>query len=434
MKTQASEEAMGFQHSQRKSVGIWTEWPHGARWSNEGMTRLLGFIIQGAAASKEYVFRVVVPASIRSEAEADLGSLNAVAGTDYTIHSPPPGAIAEGDFVALANFANTNVGVDGWLVLYPYFHHALMLDAPVATIFPDAIPITFPVHDPAAWGEDGYHFRWRNQVQELLSGSHRVITFSRHVATEQATPLFGVDPSKIRIVPHAAPDLIDLLPFVSNRQKTKASLSEAAQILRQHAAERGWRYFTNYPFEEIDYIAVSTQDRVTKNLRIVAEAFRFLVRENRVNIKLIMTAPLHFGATWTALPGLIEREQLIPDIVSMTDLPRPVHAAFYHCAKLTVHPSIFEGGLGPFPFYESVSVGTPCLMAAGPHTRELLDDAPELNDYMFDPNDSLGLVKLIKYVVSNPVSAIDKQLGIFEQLVARGWDQVAADYASSAIY
>jgi glycosyltransferase involved in cell wall biosynthesis len=183
----------------------------------------------------------------------------------------------------------------------------------------------------------------------------------------------------------------------------------------------------------VDYVAVSTQDRVTKNIRIVAEAVRALVREERRSLKLFMTAPLHFGADWTPLPNQLEYDQMSGDVVSMTDLPRDVHAAFYHCAAVTVHPSIFEGGLGPFPFYEGVSVETPCLMADGPHLRELVADQPALNAFVFDPNDSRKLRDLILWTLENRNTALDVQKACLDRIAAYGWSEVAASYSEAAI-
>jgi len=117
----------------------------------------------------------------------------------------------------------------------------------------------------------------------------------------------------------------------------------------------------------------------------------------------------------------------------MTDLPRDVHAAFYHCAALTVHPSIFEGGLGPFPFYESVSVGTPCLFADGPHVREFVGHEPMLTPYVFDPNDVAGLRALVVSTLANREGALADQAEVLKNLSGYGWKDVAAAYAQAAI-
>jgi len=204
------------------------------------------------------------------------------------------------------------------------------------------------------------------------------------------------------------------------------SRATAADILRKHCRTRGWTTLQTYPFEEVDYIAVSTQDRVTKNIRLVAETVRTLVRDGRMDLKLFMTAPLHWGATWTPLPALLASEQLMGDVVSMTDLPRDVHAAFYHCAALTVHPSIFEGGLGPFPLYEAVSVGTPCLIADGPHVRELVAQQPTLAPYVFDPNNVAELGACILKVMGGRQAALATQAAVIQRLSDYGWSDVAA--------
>jgi hypothetical protein len=67
----------------RVPVGIWAQWPKGARWSNEGMTRLLGLLIEGIAASDHYIFRVILPDWIRDEAEEDFRTLSATIDVDF---------------------------------------------------------------------------------------------------------------------------------------------------------------------------------------------------------------------------------------------------------------------------------------------------------------------------------------------------------------
>src|SRR6476469_4143884 len=60
-------------------IGVWTEAGPGSRWSNEGMQRLLGFLIEGSAkAQLPVLWRIVVPPWLAAEATADLRSLKAM--------------------------------------------------------------------------------------------------------------------------------------------------------------------------------------------------------------------------------------------------------------------------------------------------------------------------------------------------------------------
>ena len=58
------------------------------------------------------------------------------------------------------------------------------------------------------------------------------------------------------------------------------------------------------------------------------------------------------------------RAHLQTDVISVPGLPSDVHAAFFQLARLTVVPTMFEGGF-PFPFCESLSVGTPVVSGVG---------------------------------------------------------------------
>lgn len=417
----------------RRAVGIWAQWPKGARWTNEGMTRLLGFLIEGIARSGGYVFRIVLPDSVRDSAERDLGTLDAEIYRDFTLHSPRDASVEAESFADLADFANQHVPVEAWLTLFPNFVSAKHLAAPVTVIFPDAIPKVFHEFSEAAWGEEGAHRQWEEDVRDLLSHASGAITFSHHVARDHVNRLFQFPEDRIAVVPHASPDLAPLLPFLKDRHRTNDSLREAARILREECTSRGLAYLTDFPFEQVPYIAVSTQDRVTKNLPLVARALQILVKERRANLKVLMTAPVHIGEKWAVLGSVLEANQSQFDVVSLPDLPRRQHAAFLHCAAVAVHPSIYEGGHAPFPFYEAVSVGTPCIIAGGPHIEELAASEPGIRDYCFDPNDTDGLADLVMSVVSNREKVVADQQQIYSRVQQADWPSVARAYAEAAL-
>ena len=108
-------------------------------------------------------------------------------------------------------------------------------------------------------------------------------------------------------------------------------------------------------------------------------------------------------------------------------------SAFLYCAAIAVHPSIFEGGHAPFPFYEAASVETPCLIAKGPHVSELAMSEPEILDYCFEPNDAEGLADRILDVLGRSEEVVARQQELLGRLGARDWSNVAEAYANAAL-
>jgi len=418
----------------RVPVGLWSELGPGARWANEGVSRVVGFLIEGAAAGRKYTFHILVPHGMGETVREDLRQLSAVEDRDWVVWEPP--APAHGEALSeLADFANRNVPVEAWIVTFPHFSGSLHLTKPKATLYPDALPYDFPLgwNEENAWGPDGSWPKWRRTATNVMAETAVVITFSRHVAERHAGPLCDVPLKKVRVIPLAPPDLAPLLPFVTNRQQTAESRSRAADILRKYATEQSLDYLRGFPFEEVNFVAAATQDRPTKNLGLTAEAVRRVVRERRGNLKLFMTAHLHVGATWTKLPEIVRRGQFHHDLISLPDLPRDVHAALFHCATVVVHSSFFEGIVGSLPFYEAASVGTPSLLARGPHIDELLETEPTIEPFVYDPYDIDRLADLIVDVASNRETYVKAQAEVFGRLVQRSWSEVATEYAQAAL-
>ncbi len=432
------------------AVGVWGEAAPGARWANEGMQRLLGFLIEGAAAAElPVVWRVVVPSWLAAEAEADLHSLKALPGIHWTLHTPPslttptaptlPSVIMDADTEPewvreLAAFANAEVPVDGWLVPFPFLTGATLLSRRYAVILPDAIPFSFPLcWHPDHWRATGELPLQRQRTARVIAKADTVVTFSEHARVEAAHRLFGVPSHRTMVVPHAQPDLRPHLSFLpADGDRTTLSRKAAAMLLRAHAETRGWRHLVDFPFEHMDYVVVSTQDRQTKNVVAVVDAVAQLLRHEALNLKLLMTTPIHVGAAWTPLPGRIASHGLDLDVLSLPDLPRDVHAALYHSASLAIHASFYEGGQAPFPFHEAVSVGTPCLIANGPHTEEFLGTT-DSRDFVFDPYDPLSLARAVRAILTDRSGALTRQRALISVMPVRGWGDVAADYVSAAL-
>lgn len=552
---------MGDAPRRRVSVAVWAAWDVPVHFVGEGMSRLLGMLIQGAAESGRVSMHVCVRPLNEAAARAMLSALRASEGEDWSLHviedsaappPPPPSPLTErllgmpdgriGLLLFAAGIAATpalilrallrpiwrfalragvRLGIDALRdpataapeiakglhgLRLPAFHRladaldewslrrraerfalapaaaspavprepaptagstvptsagpdwqvptldpasvdawvSLMADMVVpagipgrrAMILPDAMMLDFgSAWHPADLSDNGFVPEWLKAVRRNVAASASVITFSSHVARRHGVELLGVDPTKVRIVPHAPPDYAPVAPFLAaTGRRTAASRLAAADALRRHAAERGWRYLADFPLEHVDYIAVSTQERPSKNLPLAIEALRILVDRRAAVQKLLMTAVSYDDPATPFLRSgqLIRRYGLGADAISVPRLPEAVHAAFYHAAAITVHPAAFEGGDAPFPFAESVSVGTPCLMARGPHTEELLERFPSLEPFVFDPSDAERLAALIEDCVARREDVLEMQQAVYRKMRERRWLEVAEEYVAAA--
>ena len=73
----------------RIAVGVWIELPDSADWSHQGVSRVIGFLIEGAAQRGDIIWRLVAPSSLRDKIAEDLRTLAAREGQDWTLHCPP---------------------------------------------------------------------------------------------------------------------------------------------------------------------------------------------------------------------------------------------------------------------------------------------------------------------------------------------------------
>ena len=164
-------------------------------------------------------------------------------------------------------------------------------------LFPDALPLDFPFHWKAAEWEPGARWNtWMRRASETLAGVDGVITLSRHVAERHVIRRFGVARAMVAPVPAAMSDLRPLLPVcTTDGAPTRDLRRAAADVLRQHAAQRGWSYLTTFPFEDVQYVVVSAEDCPTGNISLVVEAVRLLLLRDYFDIKLFMTAHLDPG-------------------------------------------------------------------------------------------------------------------------------------------
>jgi glycosyltransferase involved in cell wall biosynthesis len=321
---------------------------------------------------------------------------------------------------------------DGWLLLDPGQSTGLHLPGRRVALLPGVIPFDFPLSlDVADWHPGGRWDRWRRVASEMVETVDAMITSSPDIVDRQVPGLLNISPAKLTTIPAAVPDLSPLLPCrPAGRVPTCESRHAAACVLRKHALEHGWTYLVDFPFEDVPYIFVTAQDCPTQNVSLAAEAVRLLLRREYINIKLFTTARLDLNEPTGLLSRIVREAGLQFDVLSVPGLPPAVYAAFCHCAAMTVYPSFVEDGLATTRFAESVSLGTPCLLASSPHILKLLGHESGLLPFLFDPYDVEALAKLIQRIAEDRPSALVVQSAILQRLPHRSWDDVAERFAA----
>ncbi len=192
-------------------------------------------------------------------------------------------------------------------------------------------PYVLTLHDLAPWraetsGETSAFVRRRTPLQLGLGLAGRIIVPTEAVRRE-AIERFGVHPSRIHVVPHAA----------------GARFRPAAP----------WPHPKPYFFYVGDVV-----DR--KNLALMAEAF-FTLRGRR-DVDLLLAGAARFPAFLTERPGVVELGEVADEQL----------ARLYSGAAACLHPSRYEGfGL---PVLEAMQAGALVIAAGCPAVREVAGD------------------------------------------------------------
>ena len=168
------------------------------------------------------------------------------------------------------------------------------------------------------------------------------------------------------------------------------------------------------------YIFYATQFRPNKNLLVLLEAYRKLVQNKFVNIRLVLTG----GNDFPMMRQFIDEYDLRDDIVFCSGVSSQELAALYHCAELSVTTTLYEGGF-PFTFGEGMSVGTPSIMSDIPQVREVLEPAG-LEQAMFYAEDPDNLVDKLMWALENREELYKMELPLYKELAQRT-DKVVAD-------
>jgi glycosyltransferase involved in cell wall biosynthesis len=315
---------------------------------------------------------------------------------------------------ALARRAN-QLDVDAWLVTHPTAVNATRLRAPIVSIVPDLMYSEIPAYFSPAWAAEA-----DRAARRLVEAADAVITYSTHVATRHVSQHAGKDPRRVHVVPHA--------PLLSVQDAAKTTAAQAAGAIARFldACDAARGAVATRRFHDAPYLFVTTMTRAHKNLVNLFKAFARLTDWRSRGLKLVMTGSLD---AW--IDGALLREHLVrlgleQDVVSVPALPTAIHSACLRLARLTVVPSLFEGGF-PFPFSESMAHGTPVVMSAIPVTLEHVPPSMRAR-ILFDPHDVEAMARQIKWGLTHRDELLTIEWPLFDEFNRRTWHSVAAEY------
>jgi glycosyltransferase involved in cell wall biosynthesis len=174
---------------------------------------------------------------------------------------------------------------------------------------------------------------------------------------------------------------------------------------------------------------VATQNRPYKNTLGVIRAVQKLNRRG-TPCKLIMTGDFGLDDPRSDIGAYVRRERLFLDVLCVPRVPREILAALFHCATVAVHASFYEGGVGAFPFFEGMSVGTPALLSRNSATVEL-NAGEELDEFLFEPSNVDEIAEKIRAILNAPECAFWRQRPIYGSLSRRTWEEASREYVAT---
>jgi len=324
----------------------------------------------------------------------------------YTIYEK----ILKQESIRLSNKINKRSDISAWLIPTLFWPDVKFIKSKKVIVAPDII-----FYDFATQYNTPIFSRTNHKLQHTISVADHLITYSKYVKESHLQLPFGIENSKVTVIHHGASDLSedlkdsDGLSILKEYQKTKLKNDD---------------YLSDFNLDDIQYIFFPSQVRAHKNFLNLLKAYKILLRERFVNIKLITTAYLD---TDEEIKKYIKKERLSKDVLGIQNVSSKVLAALNAHAVCSVNPTLFEGGF-PFTFMEAYTVGTPSIMGDIPMTKELIYNQELGEKMLFNPYSVRDMADKIEWGIKNKDKLYKMQNELYEQFTQRTWEDCAAEY------
>lgn len=297
------------------------------------------------------------------------------------------------------------------------------IQAPRLMCVPDVVLSDFPIGFSEVGGER--FLKVYERVEAAIHGGQHFVTYSKSVKWETLVERYALKPSLISVVYHAPNDLSSNVAIIG-LSDSEAATKNYCSTLFKRALKKSSNYTYSSTFFNGDakFIFYASQFRPNKNVISLLKAYKYLLRNDFIRHKLILTG---HADGFTIVKDFIRDNHLENDVLCVHGLTVQELAACYTLADLAVNPSLSEGGC-PFTFTEALSVATPVVMARIPVTEEVLVD-PELQKLtFFNPYDWKDIADRIQWGILNREELLAVQMSVYELLSKRSWTDVVNEH------
>ncbi len=288
---------------------------------------------------------------------------------------------------------------------------------------PDVVLSDFPIGFSEVGGER--FLQVYERVEAAIHGGHHFVTYSKGVKWETLVERYAVKPSNVSVVYHAPNDLSNWVT-VNGFSDVEITSKNYCKTLFKRVLKKASNYSYSSTFANNDakFIFYASQFRPNKNVISLLRAYKYLLNNNFIRHKLILTG---HADGFSVVKEFIRDNYLENDVLCVHGLTVQELAACYKLADLAVNPSLSEGGC-PFTFSEALSVATPVVMARIPVTEEVLVGSDLQKLTFFDPYDFKDIADRIQWGILNRDELLAVQKKVYEVLSQRNWTDVVNEH------
>lgn len=313
--------------------------------------------------------------------------------------------------------------VKAWYCPTAFWPEFNKIQAPRLMCVPDVVLSDFPIGFSKVGGER--FLQVYERVEAAIHGGEHFVTYSESVKWDTLVERYAVKPSNISVVYHAPNDLSSWVT-VNGFSDVEITSKNYCKTLFKRVMKKSSNYSYSSTFSNADakFIFYASQFRPNKNVISLLKAYKYLIRNDFIRHKLILTG---HADGFPEVREFIRDNYLENDVLCVHGLTVQELAACYKLADLAVNPSLSEGGC-PFTFSEALSVATPVVMARIPVTEEVLVDSDLQKLTFFNPYDWKDIADRIQWGILNRDELLDVQKGVYEALSKRNWTDVVNEH------